>query len=114
MSYDDWRATPYDDGEDERPIACPVCTGDEDATCCSEQCRDVYMLMHWRRTQRANYQRARGLIRMARRYQEEAVPGDRRIRELMTELRVVRAGIASMRRHITMFLEQVAEEEAAE
>lgn len=107
----DRRYAPED--EDDAATPCPVCTGDEDAPCCSEECRDTYMLMHWRRTQDGSYERARGLLRMARRYQEEGVPGDRRIAELMRELRVVRAAIASMRRHITMFLERVTEDQEA-
>lgn len=99
MSYDDWKEAPPSVDETE-PDPCPVCTGDEYADPCGEDCATVMRLAQFERGVKALYQRCRTALFLARVYREESSPDkDERIEECMATVRTYRKSIACLREH---------------
>ncbi len=100
MSYDDWKCSPPEDDEEPRTPCC-VCTGDEHAEPCSEDCADLVRRVKAERIVRRLYKAARRSLSLARLYQAQIYPETRDIRIDCCLQRVdeLREDIATWRRH---------------
>lgn len=92
MSYDTWKARAPEDGQ-EPPTPCPVCTGDESADPCSEDCAGLIDVCRRERLlEGLNFAR-RQVVRMALRYRTEAPAPDPRVAACLRQARVYRTKI---------------------
>ncbi len=94
-------ATHYEsilDDQEIHPEPCPVCTGDEDAQPCTEECANLMRRVAIERGVRGLYQRCRTALGLVRVYREEgATHDDERVMECMTTVKVYRNSIRWMR-----------------
>ncbi len=99
-SFDSWKCAAPDDSND-LPEPCPVCTGDEHADPCSEDCADLVRRVKAERIVRRLYKAARRSLSLARLYQAQIYPETRDIRIDCCLQRVdeLRGDIATWRRH---------------
>ncbi len=82
----------------EPPLPCPVCTGDEDALPCGEDCDRIYQRSIRERGIRGLYQRCRTALGLARIYRKEnAGSDDHRVVECLKTVRVYRNSIRHLR-----------------
>lgn len=81
----------------EAPVPCPVCTGDEHAPPCGEECDALIKRCHRERVIRGHYQDARRALRFARRYYTEGGPREGRLAAVMHRIQCLRVDIAALR-----------------
>lgn len=95
MGYDSWKTTaPEDDREP--PQGCPVCTGDETAEPCSEECASLVSQKERRVRIRGLYLTCRSALRWARLYIDRG-ECDARVRALVDEVNKHRKSIRVLR-----------------
>lgn len=99
MSYDAWKEAAPDDSND-LPAPCPVCTGDEHADPCSEDCAHLIRKVKTARIVRGLYKAARRSLSLARLYQAQVYPEtkDVRIDCCLQRVDELREDIATWRR----------------
>ncbi len=94
-------ATHYDsllDDQESEPEPCPVCTGDDEAKPCSEDCAALMRMTAIERGIKGLYQRCRTALHLVRVYRDETWPdADARIAECMASVRTYRTSIACLR-----------------
>lgn len=82
--------------DDPAPHACPVCTGDDDAEPCSDDCCRIVDIAKNRARITALYSAARGALRLARRYLMEEGK-DHRYENCLIAVKGYRISIRAMR-----------------
>lgn len=93
-------ATHYEsllEDQESDPTPCPVCTGDEDATPCTEDCANLMRLTAIERGIKGLYQRCRTALFLARIYRGEGWDGLGRMVECLTTVRTYRVSISILR-----------------
>jgi len=84
----------------EPAVPCPVCTGDEDAEPCGEECDALFQQARRVRAIRALYNRCFQAVGLARTYQHERAvfrDADERVTECMKTVRIYRTSIRCLR-----------------
>ncbi len=97
MSYDAWKEAPpaLDEAE---PQPCPVCTGDDEAQPCTEDCAVLMRMTAIERGIKGLYQRCRTALHLVRVYRDETWPdADTRIEECLQTVRTYRNSIRILR-----------------
>lgn len=96
-SFDDWRASaPECDAE--LPTACPVCTGDETAQACSEECHVLVEKCRREKQIARFYRRATTSLAFAHLYRADGGPNDTRFIECVKLVKSYREAIRTLRR----------------
>lgn len=94
MLTNDFYAAVLDDMEP-RPPACPVCTGDEDAEPCSEECDTLVRRCRLEAAIRGLYQASRTAVALARVYRAEGP--DMRLVRCLEAVQAYRMSIRTLR-----------------
>lgn len=94
-TYDDWRSS-APEFDEEPPVRCCVCSGDEDAPPCSEECDEIVGRVARRRQIARLYAGARRCVYYARIYQLTS-PDDSRVTKVLTQANEYRARIRALR-----------------
>jgi hypothetical protein len=66
--YDNWKATNPSEQSDEPSVPCPICTGDEEAEACSEECHTLIERCRRERMIERLYKASHKAIRFAKQY----------------------------------------------
>lgn len=96
MSYDSWKTSPPEEDGDE-PVPCPVCTGDESAMPCGEDCANLIATITRRNHIRGYYVTAHRAVDWARLYRQRSGGHDHRADECMQRVRFCRDAIRALR-----------------
>lgn len=80
------------------PPPCPVCTGEEDAEPCGEDCARIVERCRRERLIRGLYEEARRALRLAREYRIGDATSDFRQRQILRRVYLLRCDIADLRR----------------
>lgn len=82
----------------EPPPPCPVCTGDEDAEPCGEECAELVAKVRRQRLIRGLYEDAHRALKLAHEYRIGDFGSDARIKAILRRVYFIRQDIAELRR----------------
>lgn len=95
--YDSWKQRAPEDDEEEFDVSCPVCSGTEWASPCSEACAELVEMVRRERLIRGLYAAAKHALRFARSYVSTSGMSDYRVRAVLRQVAAYRLHIQTLR-----------------